>query len=359
MVVDEESAFVGGGGDGGEPPNVHDVGGGELLGQLLEALCGLVVDDTWLCVALLVVVVVLPELSEECVLAGQQDVEHECCEFQMLLGDGGGHCALELVPRLLCSDDLWYADGHELVLHALTHGDGDVVVLAGGFVGFGCNDGVDVPDEPFESFDFSSQGVESSRPRGSYPNNNYLGNIGTLRGDVVQLMYYPPTADGGIDTSKGSTIFPAGTKIGFMLKTNAWGQRGKDYAVNGNTTSSYYKKQNIWASSTDGLSFAPDGGKCPNDDGEARSAKFAYKAPNGNEYVVVSFEDACDDKDYDDLMFALNPANAFDFSDVAQIESKRVTVEGVYGFEDKWPEAGDYDKGQEVLLHLRSQVGRK
>jgi LruC domain-containing protein len=57
----------------------------------------------------------------------------------------------------------------------------------------------------------------------------------------------------------------------------------------------------------------------------------------------VSFEDACDDKDYDDLMFALNPANAFDFNDVAQIESRRSTVEGVYGFEDKWPEAGDYD----------------
>lgn len=177
-------------------------------------------------------------------------------------------------------------------------------------------------------------------PRGSYPNNKYNGNIGMLRGDVVQLMYYPPTADGGIDTSNGTTIFPAGTKIGFILKTNAWGQRGNDYAVNG---SSYAKKYNIWASSTEGLSFAPDGGKCPNPNGEARSAKFAYTAPDGNKHVVVSFEDACDDKDYDDLMFALNPANAFDYDDVAQVESKRVSFEGVYGFEDKWPEAGDYD----------------
>ena len=177
-------------------------------------------------------------------------------------------------------------------------------------------------------------------PRGSYPNNKYNGNIGTLRGDVVQLIYYPPTADGGIDTSNGTTIFPAGTKIGFILKTNAWGQIGNDYAVNG---SSYARKQNIWASTTDGFSFAPDGGKCPNPNGEARSAKFAYTAPDGNKHVVVSFEDACDDKDYDDLMFALNPANAFDFGDVAQVESKRVTFEGVYGFEDKWPEEGDYD----------------
>lgn len=178
-------------------------------------------------------------------------------------------------------------------------------------------------------------------PRGSYPNNKYNGNIGAIRGDVVQLMYYPPTADGGIDTSNGTTIFPTGTKIGFMLKTNAWGQRGSDYAVNG---SSYAGKKQIWASTTDGLSAAYDSGvKFPNPDGEARSAKFAYTAPNGSEYVVVSFEDACDDKDYDDLMFALNPANAFDFSGVAQIESQRATFEGVYGFEDKWPEAGDYD----------------
>lgn len=176
-------------------------------------------------------------------------------------------------------------------------------------------------------------------PRGGYPNNNYNGNIGAMRGDVIQLMYYPNIANG--DFSGATTIFPAGTKIGFMLKTNAWGQRGSDYAVIGGGT--WSKKQNIWASSTDGLSFAPDGGSKPNPNGEARSAKFAYTAPNGNEYVVISFEDACDDKDYDDLMFALNPANAFDFSDVAQIESKRVTVEGVYGFEDKWPNEGDYD----------------
>ncbi len=192
-------------------------------------------------------------------------------------------------------------------------------------------------------------------PRGSYPNNSYNGNIGAIRGDVVQLMYYPPTDDGGIDITKGTTIFPAGTKIGFILKTNAWGQRGKDYAVNGNSTSSYYAKKNIWASTTDGFSYAPDGGNFPNPDGEARSAKFAYTAPNGNQYVVVSFEDACDDKDYDDLMFALNPANAFDFSDVAQIENRRATTYGVYGFEDKWPDAGDYDMN-DLMINCKHEL---
>ena len=176
-------------------------------------------------------------------------------------------------------------------------------------------------------------------PRGAYPNNNYQGNIGALRGDVIQLMYYPNIANG--DFSGATTIFPKGTKIGFILKCNSWGQRGKDYTIIGGGT--WNKAQNIWAASTEGMSFAPDGGKCPNPDGEARSAKFSYTAPNGKQHVVVSFEDACDDKDYDDLMFALNPADVFDFSDVAKIESQKMVVEGVYGFEDKWPEAGDYD----------------
>ena len=176
-------------------------------------------------------------------------------------------------------------------------------------------------------------------PRGSYPNNKYNGNIGALRGDVIQLMYYPNIANG--DFSGATPVFPKGTKIGFILKTNSWGQLGNDYAVNG---SSYAKKKNIWATTTDGLSGAYDSGvNYPNPDGEARSAKFSYTAPNGKQHVVVSFEDACDDKDYDDLMFALNPADVFDFNDVAKIESHKTTVEGVYGFEDKWPEAGDYD----------------
>ena len=191
-------------------------------------------------------------------------------------------------------------------------------------------------------------------PRGSYPNNKYNGNIGMLRGDVVQLMYYPPTANGGIDTANGTTIFPAGTKIGFILKTNAWGQRGTDYAVN--SSNSYAAKKNIWASSTEGFSSEFESKvNFPNPDGEARSAKFAYTAPNGNKHVVVSFEDACDDKDYDDLMFALNPANAFDLEDTPKIESRRATVEGVYGFEDKWPDSGDYDMN-DLMVNCKHEL---
>ncbi len=174
-------------------------------------------------------------------------------------------------------------------------------------------------------------------PRGSYPNNDYRGNIGTLRGDVVQLMYYPNIANNG-DTTGATTMFPAGTKIGFILKSNGWGCLGKDYSVNG----SYSNYKPVWASSTDGLSTSNETGKkFSNSNGESRTAKFGFQSTNGNQYAIVSFEDANDDKDYDDLVFALNPANAF--KGMAAVENKVVSTFGVYGFEDLWPDAGDYD----------------
>ena len=179
-------------------------------------------------------------------------------------------------------------------------------------------------------------------PRGSYPNNKYNGNIGALRGDVVQLMYYPNIANG--DLSGGTKIFPAGTKIGFILKSNGWGCLGKDYAVNG----SYSNYKPVWATSTDGLSTSNETGKTySNPNGESRTAKFSFDAVNGNKYVIISFEDANDDKDYDDLVFALNPANAF--TEVAGVESKQTSTYGVYGFEDKWPKAHDYDMNDAVI----------
>ena len=179
-------------------------------------------------------------------------------------------------------------------------------------------------------------------PRGNYPNNKYNGNIGTLRGDVVQLKYYPNIANG--DFSGETTIFPAGTKIGFILKSNGWGCLGKDYAVNG----SYSNYKPVWATSTDGLSTSKESGtKYSNPNGESRTAKFSFDAVNGNKYAIVSFEDANDDKDYDDLVFALNPANAF--TEVAGITSRQASTYGVYGFEDKWPKAHDYDMNDALI----------
>lgn len=184
---------------------------------------------------------------------------------------------------------------------------------------------------------------------------DYQNNIGTVRGDAIQLMYYPNIANN--DFSGATTVFPAGTKIGFILKPNAWGNISKEHCSK--KTSTYYwdKRMNIWAASTDGMSYANANlGQSftkPNNNGDARTAKFAYETKKGDKYAIVSFEDACDDEDYDDLLFALNPSNIF--TELAKVEQNKTTTSGVYAFEDMWPERGDYDMN-DVMVDCKHQM---
>lgn len=186
------------------------------------------------------------------------------------------------------------------------------------------------------------------------PNPNFYGNIALERGDAVQLMYYPNIANG--DLSGATTIFPKGTKIGFILKSNGWGmqktQGTKKFfnSYNGGSRSKELplaRQYNVWAASTDGLSYCNTTGlasadcKFQNPEGLSRSAKFAYKNSNGNEYAIVGFEDACNDLDYDDIVLALKPADVF--ATLPKVEDKKTTTTGVYAFEDLWPSKGDYD----------------
>ncbi len=181
---------------------------------------------------------------------------------------------------------------------------------------------------------------------------NYQGNIGTVRGDAIQLMYYPNIDKG--DLSGATKIFPKGVKIGFILKPNGWSMLGNDYCSIKSNGSKWNKKINIWASSTEGFSYCLNNGyKYPNTTGEARTAKFSYVSPSGNNYAIVSFEDACDDKDYDDLLFALNPANAF--AELPTVSQGLATTHGVYAFEDMWPSRGDYDMN-DVLVDCKHEM---
>ena len=179
---------------------------------------------------------------------------------------------------------------------------------------------------------------------------SYNGNIGTLRGDVVQLMYYPNIANN--DKSGATKVFPKGTRIGFILKTQGWGMQGRDYSLRANKLNNKgFKQYNCWCSTTDGLSYGKklkdDQGKYPNIEGQSRGAKFSYKAANGDTYTLVSFEDAMDDLDFDDLIFALKPVGVF--APVPEIEDKKSSTNGVYAFEDKWPSKGDYDLNDAVV----------
>jgi LruC domain-containing protein len=182
-----------------------------------------------------------------------------------------------------------------------------------------------------------------------YTNCDYNGSIGMVRGDAIQLKYYPNIAKG--DLSGETTIFPKGTKIGFIVKSNGWGCIDQNHSFNYSGWKT--KKMNIWAASTEGVSYCGESYKYTNTNGEARTAKFQYVAPNGNKYTIISVEDACDDKDYDDLLFALTPASAFD--DLAEIETGKSTLTGVYAFEDLWPNRGDYDMN-DVVVNLQNQI---
>ena len=177
---------------------------------------------------------------------------------------------------------------------------------------------------------------------------SYNGNIGTLRGDVVRLMYYPNIANN--DKTGATTVFPKGTRIGFILKTQAWAMQGPDYALNIGAFSGQ-KKYNCWCATTDGLSYGKklkgDSGKYPNLEGQSRGAKFSYKTANGDTYTLISFEDAMDDLDFDDLIFALKPVGVF--APVPEIANKKSSTTGVYAFEDLWPNKGDYDLNDAVV----------
>ena len=183
---------------------------------------------------------------------------------------------------------------------------------------------------------------------GAGANNNYNGNIGVQRGDVVQLKYYPNIAQGDMGTV--TDIFPAGTKLGFILKANGWGMQptvdGKKYYVEGPGVTYGNRIYNVWGASTDGLSYCKAGGTGSNwahlnPNGESRTAKFQCTTPNNHTYAIVSFEDACNDKNYSDVIFSLKPMDAF--QKLPDPEDKVVETKGVYCFEDLWPSKGDYD----------------
>lgn len=179
---------------------------------------------------------------------------------------------------------------------------------------------------------------------------SYNGNIGTLRGDVVQLMYYPNIAND--DKSGATPVFPKGTRIGFILRTQGWGMQAREYSVNAsNLKQKGFKKFNWWSATTDGVSYgsflSDDAKNYPNPQGLSRGAKFSYKTQNGDNFTIISIEDAMDDKDFDDLIFALKPVGVF--APLPEIANKKSSTTGVYAFEDKWPSKGDYDLNDAVV----------
>lgn len=208
----------------------------------------------------------------------------------------------------------------------------------------------------------NTQDGQSTLINGKSGSNKYNGNIALQPGDMVQLIYYPNIANN--DYSGATTEFPEGMRIGFILKSNGWGMQKtvgdkKYYNIyKGDLKNSNVGRQyNSWASSTEGLSYSTndpeqntaDAGtyKIPNTTGQARTAKFAYQNAEGQQYAIVSFEDACNDDDYDDFILALKPVGVFE--ELPRPDEKVTKALGVYAYEDLWPSAGDYDMNDAVV----------
>ncbi len=162
---------------------------------------------------------------------------------------------------------------------------------------------------------------------------------GVNRGTTVQLKYYPHIANGG--SQEGATsIFPAGYRIGFVLATNGWTGR-----ISGFNQDKFYR-----AATSQGLSINDNGQKYD----QPRTAVYRYKDAKWDiNAVIFSFEDYCSDENFSDVVFTLktNPVDAItDIPEVSDDKNTVKTLKGVYAFEDLWPNKGDYDMNDVLIV---------
>ena len=165
--------------------------------------------------------------------------------------------------------------------------------------------------------------------------NAYKGSLGNYSGVGVDLRYID---QGGVLHSAGEG-FPAGVKIGFLIWNDAWKQG--DVA----------KQKHIFYST-----------KSLNNTKKSHTAIFAAKNAQGVKYNVISMEDWKLDAgilDYNDVAFIISsdPIDAIDVP-IAPDPGEREGTEkyqGLLGFEDNWPEQGDYDMN-DVIIKYASDV---
>lgn len=161
------------------------------------------------------------------------------------------------------------------------------------------------------------------------------GTTGIDRMTTVQLKYYPNIASGNQD--EATDIFPAGTRIGLVLATNAWSNR-----ISGWGRDIQYR-----AATSEGMS--KDGsGKTMN---TPRTAVYRI-----GDHVMISFEDHVDDQNFSDVVITMvsNPADAIIDIPVIDPDKKHTTAttpKGIYAFEDMWPAQGDYDMNDMIVKY--------
>lgn len=148
--------------------------------------------------------------------------------------------------------------------------------------------------------------------------------LGRYSGVAVKLMYF---ANG-----EQTDVFPAGTKIGFLLWNNGWtGGNGGAFADN-----VFYSTASL--------------------NRDKRSHTAVFGAQDGDKkFNVITMEDWTD-SDYNDVAFVIqsNPVEAIVVPPAAEPGDRKGTdiYRGLLCFEDNWPKQGDYDMNDVVLKYV-------
>lgn len=161
--------------------------------------------------------------------------------------------------------------------------------------------------------------------------NAHKSNLGNYSGVAVNLKYINET--GSFPEEEPERI-PAGTKIGFLIWNDGW----RGVKANGNM---FYSTKSL------------------NSDKISHTAIFAAKNKAGDRVNVITMEDWKNgENDYNDVAFVIssNPIAAIELPDVPNPGDRQGTEKysGVLGFEDNWPEQGDYDLNDVVMKYQSS-----
>lgn len=159
----------------------------------------------------------------------------------------------------------------------------------------------------------------------------HKSNLGNYSGVAVNLKYINET--GSFPEEEPERI-PAGTKIGFLIWNDGW----RGVKANGNM---FYSTKSL------------------NSDKISHTAIFAAKNKAGDRVNVITMEDWKNgENDYNDVAFVIssNPIAAIEVPDVPNPGDRQGTEKysGVLGFEDNWPEQGDYDLNDVVMKYQSS-----
>ena len=161
--------------------------------------------------------------------------------------------------------------------------------------------------------------------------NAHKSSLGNYSGVAVNLKYINET--GSFPEEEPERI-PAGTKIGFLIWNDGW----RGVKANGNM---FYSTKSL------------------NSDKISHTAIFAAKNKVGESVNVITMEDWKNgENDYNDVAFVIssNPIAAIEVPDVPNPGDRQGTEKysGVLGFEDNWPEQGDYDLNDVVMKYQSS-----